>query len=400
MRLTIYDRILIKALYCIVAGIMVLQLLGLSSLVSNLFTMTFFFTLLLWASTAMRRIKTNDLLALLIIVVAFFHVFANSWIAGSTVTFSYLKKEIMFSTSVLFLTAASKLRVDREITQFILRLNTVLAVCFVLFFFVKHNEMYVLNGYRSHYLTFRFTNPNLTALFLTCIAFLEIVQLQKKKALWKKIHHILLSVIFLIFIYLTESRSAFVAMVGFFLLLGWTMIRRKTYTGLPKWVVVLVVVFPILFVILYMIVINSSWVHQWFAFLVSEGKALTNRYEVWQSAINAFKKSPILGAYSELSRGTGTFQMHNTHLDILVSYGITVLFGVCVLLYRLICEKNKNLQAGSLMLMIGFVGTLLLGIGEAALFSGGLGIYLYIGSFLLLANPLPEGSKHEADLRQ
>ena len=37
------------------------------------------------------------------------------------------------------------------------------------------------------------------------------------------------------------------------------------------------------------------------------------------------------------------------------------------------------------MALTGFIATLLLGVGEAALFSGGLAIYLFMGFFLMYA---------------
>jgi len=77
-------------------------------------------------------------------------------------------------------------------------------------------------------------------------------------------------------------------------------------------------------------------------------------------------------------------QMHNSHLDIAASYGIPVLILVCVLLARW-------LRQGRGRYMIGFACALLLGLGEAAVFSGGLGIYIFAGLFLLLA----KGEKDE-----
>jgi hypothetical protein len=36
--------------------------------------------------------------------------------------------------------------------------------------------------------------------------------------------------------------------------------------------------------------------------------------------------------------------------------------------------------------MLAFCCAILLGIGEAAVFAGGMGIYIFVGTFLLLAN--------------
>ena len=401
MQLTRQDKLFIVALYATVAGIVMLQLLGLNSLVSALFTLTFFLVALLWTSTAMRRVTSNDLLAWLIVIVAFIHVFADAWISGSSLSFSYLKKWVMFSASVLYLATVSKLRADRKIMTTLLRLNTLVAVYLILFFVLRRDVMYELNGVRSQYLTFRFTNPNLTGLFLTCIVILETVCLQESEAWWRKMFRVALCAVLVYFIFLTGSRSAQLAVFGFFLLAGWLVLRRRSYAPLPKWLLTLVAVFPLLFALLYLSVVHSSWLSETFSFLVREGKALTNRRMIWQRAFRAFLQAPVFGSYSALSHGTGSFQMHNTHLDVLTSYGLSVLIAVCVLLYRLMQSKNTGVSSSMRsMFLIGFIGALMLGNGEAALFSGGLGIYLLAGSFLLLANSLPEESNHEAGVSQ
>ena len=75
-------------------------------------------------------------------------------------------------------------------------------------------------------------------------------------------------------------------------------------------------------------------------------------------------------------------QLHNTHVDILATYGILVFILICIYLYHLMCRvQNKN-EDQSISLWA-FVCTTLLGVGEAALFSGGLGIYLFAGLFLV-----------------
>jgi hypothetical protein len=43
-------------------------------------------------------------------------------------------------------------------------------------------------------------------------------------------------------------------------------------------------------------------------------------------------------------------------------------------------------QKSSYIYMLAFCCAILLGIGEAAVFAGGMGIYIFVGTFLLLAN--------------
>ena len=79
-------------------------------------------------------------------------------------------------------------------------------------------------------------------------------------------------------------------------------------------------------------------------------------------------------------------QMHNTHLDILVSYGTVILILTCYLLHSVIRSADGENMKEETMVRLCFCGTIIMGMGEAALFSGGLGIYLFAGMFLLLCN--------------
>ena len=159
-----------------------------------------------------------------------------------------------------------------------------------------------------------------------------------------------------------------------------------------KWLALLIAVFPGVFALLYIAVVNTPWVRETFAFLVDEGKGLDSRLEIWENGLQYLGSFPFLGAYSEISNGTGTFQMHNTHMDIACSYGVPVLIMTCYLLWRYLHQDNRIYTSKeSFTYLLGFVSAVLMGIGEAALFSGGLGVYVLIGSFLLMANQRQEG---------
>jgi membrane protein insertase Oxa1/YidC/SpoIIIJ len=121
--------------------------------------------------------------------------------------------------------------------------------------------------------------------------------------------------------------------------------------------------------------------------MVEEGKSLDSRMEVWEPALQNLGRSPILGAYSQITGGTGVAQMHNTHLDIACSYGIPVLVMVCMLLFRWLNQRNQTYKSKTgLAYMLGLACAIIMGMGEAALFSGSLGLYILVGGFLLLGN--------------
>lgn len=178
-------------------------------------------------------------------------------------------------------------------------------------------------------------------------------------------------------------------------------LTRKGFL-LPKWFALLISVWPILFVVAYMAFIENAHIQEMFSFMVSEGKDLDARISIWQPALRYYRESPLIGAYSQISRGTGMSQLHNTHLDILVSYGTPILVLVCWLIYGMIRSRSTCNLKEDTMVRICFCGTIIMGMGEAALFSGGLGIYLFAGMFLLLCNrernQPPEESFEEAGL--
>jgi hypothetical protein len=66
---------------------------------------------------------------------------------------------------------------------------------------------------------------------------------------------------------------------------------------------------------------------------------------------------------------------------------VPVLVLVCVLLFIYIYQRGRRYSdKGQYMYIMAFCCALLLGMGEAAVFAGGMGIYIFAGSFLLLAN--------------
>ena len=250
-----------------------------------------------------------------------------------------------------------------------------------------NTAMHMINGIYSKYLVFRFSNPNLTALFLASIfMFLVIAILLEKRILYKLLMAVVAAAV-MQFIYLSESRNAQIAMLMFAVFLIFAFFHRKKQIHIPKWIVMFMVIVPILFLFVYLNVITNQSFRQIFSFFSGEGKSLYARYGIWTNALNNFRQSPFVGSYYQSSGGTGMAQQHNIMLDILVTYGLPILILVVIFLYavitRVLNESQNNYQVLS---VFAFICTLFLGIGEAAMFSGGLGIYLFTGIFLSIGN--------------
>lgn len=385
MRLTQMDTILIRMLYLAAVGIVILTVLGAESIASAIFMLTFFLVVLLWCSGAVRKVTWTDVILILTVGLALGNVITNAWIENTKVSFSYFKKFIMFICTLIYFQAAHKLRIDDKTEKFLLTVNSALATFFAVYYCHNQTEVYLMNNRVSDYLTFGFTNPNLTALFLMCIYLGELHQFFRNRSAFKKLWHLFLTAVVCYFVWETGSRNCMLTLVGVTVLGVLLQLAKKGFR-LPKWLSLLIAVWPIVFVLAYMLVIENQTLQKILSFMASEGKGIDARLTIWLSALQHYAESPLLGAYSQISRGTGMSQLHNTHLDILTSYGTIILILVCYLLYSVIHSANSRNMKEETMARICFSGTIIMGMGEAALFSGGLGIYIFSGMFLLLCN--------------
>lgn len=385
------DTRLFKLLFLVTAGIVVTQSLGQGWLTSYLFLLTFPLTVALWIYSVRRELSSLDLLMVGIVALAMLSVMINAAATTTMPSFGYIKKLIMFAMTLMFLQTCYRVRVDQSVVDVVYRVADILTIYFIFLFFADPAVNYQINGRHSAYLTFRFSNPNMTALFLACLYMLELYRLFTPEKWYWKLLHILMAVALAVFIVLTQSRNVLLILVVFTVICAVLILRRSNRLRLGKWISALIAVFPGVFVLVYVAIVNTPWINKVFAFLVGEGKGLDSRLEIWESGIGYMASFPFLGAYSEISNGTGTFQMHNTHLDIACSYGVPVLVLVCYLLWRYLNQQNRvYTNKESFTYVLGFACAILMGIGEAALFSGGLAIYVFVGGFLLMANHMED----------
>ncbi len=380
------QSILLKCMFTIAALIVVMQVLGQSDLASLFFKMTFLLTTVLWVQSIKKVLHIEDLLILLISALALINVLINVSVTGTSLSSSYFNKLIMFVMSLMFLQTASRVTPGQDTVRFILRIFDVLSVFLIVMLIMAGSQMFLINGMITKYLTFRFSNPNMAALFLACMFVVELSEVFGEKSIWSRLIHILLSVVLGLFIVLTKSRNALIALVIFTAVAFWIIWKKPKKMTIGKAVAAVSSVFPLLFGLIYMVFISNPKIQKLFLFLVEEGKELDSRVVVWRNAWDFIRQSPIIGAYSQSTNGTGWGQYHNTHIDITVSYGIVVLILVCIFLYIIIYSNGKRYDdKETYMYMLGFICVMFLGIGEAALFSGGLGIYIFMGVLLLLS---------------
>lgn len=387
MELKQMDLWLFKALYLIEAGIIVTQVMNMDSLTSLLFLLTFPITVVLWLRSVRRTASSTDLLMGFTAALAVICVFINVGMCGGGLGFQYLKKLIMFVMTLLYLQTAHRSRAGKDLQRFVNGVVDLVTLFLMAMYLTQGSKMFVLNGRVTGYLSFRFSNPNMIALLLSCLFMMKINRLFVREKWYIKAYHLILILFLAWFILLTRSRNCAIAMVLFSVISVWLMFTKKKNLTVNKLWAVVIAVIPGVFVLAYSALVMNPWVQKTFAFLVAEGKKLSSRMAVWGPALEELRDSPIVGAYYQISDGTGKSQMHNNHLDIAASYGIPVLILVCMLLTCYMHRRGyRYTQKSNYIYMLAFCCAILLGIGEAAVFAGGMGIYIFVGTFLLMAN--------------
>lgn len=377
-------------MYLLSAVILMLDVLQLDAYITAVYYGTFVLVFYLYVHITQRGFDGKDLLVPVIIVAALFSVLMNA-VFDSTygISFVYFKKVIIFSTTVLLLSITGKVSADKGIRKYLVAVYTVLSLLLVALYFVFGNALYSHDGIQTVFLYFNFTNPNLAGLFLAVFAMQQFVEVFGQKGLVRRALHMVLAGFMMYFVFKTQSRTALLILAVFILFCF--CINRKRYVRCsfsPVTTAILVLI-PIVFILFYFLVLDSEFVNSLMQTLslVSEGKQLDSRYHVWKEGLEMFLQSPLFGAYYQISYGTGTSQMHNTHLDILCSYGIATFLMVLVFLHRLIYNGGREYASRKqFAYMVAFAFVILLGMGEATLFAGGLGFYLLAGGLVLIAN--------------
>lgn len=394
----VIQSFILKSLYFFAGAIVCLQVMHLDQYVSLSFYITFIFTFIFWVISAGKKLGKIELLMIAAVVVAFVNVLINAAIYDYSITVQYIKKFLSFSSTLLFFSASYKTKIDKATYDWLYSIIFAVSAFMILSFFLQKQQMYRINGVVANYLTFGFTNPNLTGLFLAGIVMLQINHLPSLKYTWKRIICFGEICCFLYFIWETQARNALFAVLIFLIFLCLTCVKKSDFIFSKKIASWLISLWPMLFAITYLLLIRVKRITKWFYFLETPGKDIWSRTEIWERFIRLWTESPLFGAYGQASNGTGSFQCHNTHIDILVSYGPIVLLLVCIAIFYLIYIGRTNKSKYKQFMTVGFASAMLLGTGEAAIFSGGLSIYLYAGAFLLLRNYEPNESGYVLEL--
>lgn len=380
-----FEKILFLITLVLAGAIFVLNVTKNDDKITNIFYLSFVLVLILYIISCRRSFYYVDVLCIIIIAAAFFSVMINFLFNSTPFSFEYFKKYFIFATAVIFLTYCAKSKnIKLNISVIALLFTGISAFCAV-YFILFRNSLYYNNA--QHLLSFNLVNPNFAALFLSVFSMSQFsFVIRKKEPVFLRVINFILGVFLLYLVLQTQSRSAVLTLL-FFVVLGllFILFHKTKQLSVSKWVAVIVAVFPLVFALCYLLLIHNSFINTLFNFLSGEGKGLDARETIWEFALSHVKRSPLIGAYNEISGGKGFSQMHNTHIDVMASYGIPVLILLCCFLFHVIYNRGQYYSSEQVIYLIAFIFSVVLGIGEAALFSGGQGLYIFVGCFLMLS---------------
>ena len=370
---------LLQALVACVVVIVATRMLGIPVVPNIALYLTFPLTVALWLWTMRRGVSKPDYLAVVTVVLAAICVLLDLWRSGGTLTTDYPKKLIMFAMTVIFLCVADRVRTGEQLVRITQVAVDGLTVLMTLMLFLAYDRMHLIDGKVTRYLTLGFANPNPLAIFVTCMYMLTFCSLLKKQSTKQRYFRVAVLTAQIFILLGTRSRNGLM-FSGLFTVAAFVVLWRekvKDLTGISikmrfkLWQAVAIAVFPMVFAMIYMAVVNAEWVEKLFSFMISEGKGLDSRVKEWTPAFEAIKASPLIGAYYGVSGGTGSSQMHNTHADTAASYGIPVMLLVSAILAFSIYQNGKTYADKKSFLYMGaFCCAMLMGTFEAAFLSG------------------------------
>lgn len=372
--------------YLLCCLMVLLTILNQTKIYSALFMVSFIVVLAMLSFNMDKYTASEFGLLVVVVIVPFINVCINGFanIDKSNISFNYFKKCIMYCTAIIYISLCSKICLNMQTRKFFKILTIILSCSIILLFFIKGNELYIYNGRKSEYLVFNFGNPNAAGIYLTAVALTALSVVSYINGVIKKTIVIVIGLFLCYLVTLTQCRNAEIVIVAFFIVKLFYRFKKQfaKQKVFPRWVIICVVFAPILFAVIYMSLIDNEAIVAALKFLSSKGKGIDSREEIWSAAFSAFGNSPIFGAYSEISGGEGMSQMHNSHVDVLTSYGVLPFFLMLFYFSKILLHVNSEIKLSmQINFFTAFICIILIGCCEAVLFSGGI-LYIFAGCFL------------------
>ena len=238
--------------------------------------------------------------------------------------------------------------------------------------------------YIGHGLTFGFSNPNITGMFLLHAVLYVGLAIFYAKRWIARIPLILLAAGGIYMILLTRCRSALVGLAVFAVLAAWFLLKRSRLV--PPWLCATIIILPLIFAVLYLLA-NDAGLLEAFGIWEEEGKNTDSRVKVWEKSFAIIREHLFTGDYAILYNAeNGIKQRHNLHVEVLTAYGLIpfILFVIILLLCVLPIGEQAHTPKKQLPLLA-FFAVIVAGTFEASFITGALGLYVLSGGFLACA---------------
>lgn len=224
-------------------------------------------------------------------------------------------------------------------------------------------------NYELGSVSLNFHNPNAAGMWLTCI-FILLMYSSFLFSGWKKVLYFAVAIGILPIILATQARNSFLACI--FFIVGLIATKIFKIKKVPKWVLLMLTILPLIVFIFYMYVIVAN-LDFWESLLnLSDGeKGIGTRSSIWQIVLDDFGHCFLFGDYYKYFNS----QMHNSLLTIFCRFGAPVTLLSCVSIYAALSrlQDNSSFYAALSLAAIFFTGCF-----EASVFVGIAGMYLML----------------------
>lgn len=369
------SQLLISLQLVVCLAIVGFVLHGNQKVTSRLFSLTFVILAINFIVVLINRQNKSELFLLLCLLLL---GLISVLLGARTITFEYLKKYLIFSSTPILFYVISNTKFNKSIMSFIYFIVFIESLLFIFYYF--YNPSYYANG-----LTLNFSNPNALAMWLMHpVLFLAIFTYFFRNSFVRIINMVMIAFLLQMIIE-TRTRSVFIALLAFVILFLLIQFNGNIKIGTPM--IIFFALYPLGFAFVYLTIVYSPWIQNLFGFLVSTGKNLDSRVAIWNQALHMLKNSILFGNYYDISiSGLTWSQLHNSHLDILATFGIFVfsLFFVLILtvIKKIAIGAKSRIQKTAIM---AFFAVLVMSSAEAALVSGSMGLYVFSCTFLIVA---------------
>ena len=373
---TLFDKLVLGNLALV--GLIIWLTINNSSqaMITTVFYSTFF--ILIWSFFVCPICIRRDIaqMVTLISLLSFVNVLISSFTGDGDFNFNYFVNYFAFLFLLMHMMLMCFYKPSYTIGIAILWIELGVAAIYAFSFYVLH----IVGGDFIGYFTMNFSNPNLLAMFLYQSVLFCLVSFFVMQKYWLKVLCAIIGVADFNLMVMAESRNCIISFGMVVVVTIYFMIKKKH--RISSWILKLVAVFPLIFVWLYLNYVTVLHVKD-DTMMNHEGKSIMSRTHIWNYLFDHLEiHNYIFGNYPMLQGNA-----HNSHLTVLASFGVIVAILFVTFLYKVMKHCSDNLSSyKQAVCLVGFMGTIFMGMAEGALVCGSLGLYIPACAFLCLAS--------------